>query len=416
MNICMVSQYLPRVGGIENIVSDLSKRLAAEGHEIHVVAPAGPGSAPDGLLDGVHVHRFSGTNRRFPFRIDRILAMKRKIEEVSRRFHVDIIHAHFAKNEGLVSTFAGRKLGIPVITTCHGTDLMFSFGGICEKAWGRYWVRRALHRSNAVTTVSEALRRNAWRLGIEKGKVEVIHNWIDAAGFAGGDREELRRELGIGDMTGNGRAVRIILTARRLVPKNGVDLLVEAVRKLGNPCRLLIIGEGPECPRLREQAARHEGTGECDPSRRNFPPAGRRMEASVDTPQKNTVEFLGFRPFDEYVKYLRAADVLVIPSRWEGFGMAALEAMSARTPVIATNVGGLPEIIRHGENGILVEPDPQAIAAGIDSLLDDTELAERLTRAAFADVSERFSWERARNRYLGIYQRVLDEVLDGTGV
>ncbi len=129
MKICYISQYLPRVGGLELIVSDLASRLAEEGHEIHVITEQFGDTPEDEVMDGVHVHRFKASKLRAPLAANWILAMYRKIKEVVNDHNIQLLHAHFAKTESVVAARVGRKLNLPVITTGHGSDLMFEFDG-----------------------------------------------------------------------------------------------------------------------------------------------------------------------------------------------------------------------------------------------------------------------------------------------
>lgn len=378
MKICFVTQYLPRVGGLELIVSDLASRLAAEGNDIHVVTPHIEGTPGEETLDGVKVHRFKGSKRRVPLAADWILAMYRKIKETVNHHHIQLLHAHFAKTEAVVAVRVGKKYKVPVITTGHGSDLMFDYGGFCATKWSRSWVRYGLERSDFITTVSAALKQNALKLGIDESKIRVIHNWLDPAKYQlpqGITKAKARKELGWDS--------NIILTSRRLVKKNGVDLLVKAIEKLSPEpdTKLVVIGDGPEKAALETLAKR------------------------VKT---HEVEFADFTGFEHYVKMLNACDVYVIPSRWEGFGMVILEAWAAKAPVVATRVGGIPEIIDDKVNGLLVQAKPAELAKGIGSVLQDPEYQPKLIQNATEKLNEYFTWSRARAEWLKLYSDALE--------
>jgi N-acetyl-alpha-D-glucosaminyl L-malate synthase BshA len=378
----MVSQYLPKIGGIELVVSDLSQHLVKEGHEIHVVTPY-PVELNNSIeiemeetFKNVHIHRFIASKFHYPFSLNWIYAMYKKLKNIVETNKIEIIHAHFAKNEGIVSSRVGRKLGVPVITTAHGTDLMFEWGGNCETRWSRYWVKNALKNANMITTVSDALKQNAIQLGNDPNKIQVIHNWIDPSGFAiKKTRTQLHQDLGWDNSN-----QKIILSSRRLVKKNGIDLLINAMKYLNqsNNLKLLVIGRGPEKNNLIEQS--------------------KKLNADI--------EFLDFVEYDQYIKMLNACDVYVVPSRWEGFGMVILEAMSAKTAVIGTNVGGIPEIIKNDKTGILVSPNSKSIAEGVKRLFKNKKLEKDIVENAYKKTTTYFSWPRAREQWLELYSNV----------
>jgi len=302
--------------------------------------------------------------------------MYRKIKEVVREDNIQLLHAHFAKTESVVAARAGKRLNLPVITTGHGSDLMFDFDGFCSTKWSRTWVKYGLERSNYITTVSNALKLNAVKLGIDENKIEVIHNWLDPDKYklpSGKTIDNIRENLNWDS--------KIILTSRRLVKKNGVDLLIAAVGELDPKldAKLVIIGDGPEKETLKGQA--------------------KDLKAKID--------FVDFTDFQNYVNMLNACDVYVVPSRWEGFGMVVLEAWASGVPVVGTEVGGIPEIIENGVNGTLVEPNPKNISDGITSVLQDTKYQTKLTENARTKLTDYFTWPRAREQWIALYKKAI---------
>jgi N-acetyl-alpha-D-glucosaminyl L-malate synthase BshA len=384
MKICYISQYLPRVGGLENIVSDLAQRLAGEGHEIHVVTEHFGDTLEEEVIDGVNVHRFKASEQRTPLASNWVLAMYRMVKNVVKEYNIQLLHAHFAKNESVVAVRVGKKLKLPVITTGHGSDLMFEFDGFCSTKWNRIWVKYGLEHSTYITTVSNALKQNAVKLGIDEKKIRVIHNWLGPEKYKlpdGSTKKEIRKSLGWD--------TNIVLTSRRLVKKNGVDLLIRAMNELkpGADVRLVIIGDGPEKEDLIAQA---------------------------DAVKAHNIDFVDFTDFQTYIKMLNACDVYVVPSRWEGFGMVVLEAWAAGVPVVGTRVGGIPEIIENEINGVLVKPDPKNLADGIDSVLQDVQYQDKLTRNARKRLEEYFTWPRAQKEWNELYTKALSGQVTGS--
>jgi N-acetyl-alpha-D-glucosaminyl L-malate synthase BshA len=353
--------------------------LTAEGHDIHVVTEQFDDTPEDEVMDGVHVHRFKASKLRAPLAANWILAMYRKIKEVVNENNIQLLHAHFAKTESVVAARVGRKLNLPVITTGHGSDLMFDFDGFCSTKWSRTWVKYGLDHSNYITTVSNALKQNAVKLGIDEAKIRVIHNWLDPGKYklpSGMTKDKIREDLNWDS--------KIILTSRRLVKKNGVDLLIDAMIELDPEldAKLVIIGDGPEKEALKAQA---------------------------EKVTSHKIDFVDFTEFQNYVNMLNACDVYAVPSRWEGFGMVVLEAWAAGVPVVATEVGGIPEIIENGTNGVLVKPDPKDLANGLGSVLKDSQLYTKLTENAQLKLNNYFTWPRAREQWLALYCKALQK-------
>ena len=409
MHICMVSQYLPNIGGIENVVSDLSVNLVKEGHRVSVVSPTYPECVPFSEypeeLDGVLVYRFK-TTIGVPFGLDELRNMYRMILTLNDNDPIDLIHSHFAKNEGLVGIKAALKLWIPQITTVHGSDIMDQWGGMCEKAWSRYWVKRVLRRSYRLTTVSEFLKGMVIQHGIPEVKVRVIHNWIDPSMIEeissndpshGKNPKDLRKKKNSrndkrfqqtisADQPFDDPSKFRIVTARRFVKKNGVDILIQAVKELkdsnflGEP-HLHILADGPERTNLIA-LVEELGLSDC-------------------------VTFHGSVSRDIYLSILRNGNAWVVPSRWEGFGMVILEAFAAGTPVIATKVGGIPEILRHRENGLLVDPEPGAIADAIRDLFHNPGLRASMMAGGKDDIRDHFNIQRGLTEWIDYYKAVI---------
>jgi glycosyltransferase involved in cell wall biosynthesis len=222
--------------------------------------------------------------------------------------------------------------------------------------------------------ISEAVRARLLAGGVSAEKTSVIGSAVDPKALAS-DRErgEIRRELGIADDA----ACLLVLAA--LVRRKGIDVLLDALARLEEPPPLLVAGDGEE-----------RGV----------------LEAQAEKLGLARVRFLGRR--EDKPALLAACDALVMPSRKEGLGVAALEAMACARPVIATRVGGLAEAVRHEQTGLLVPPgDPDALAAAIARLLTDADLRRRLGAAGPARVAEGHLAEQMCDAYESVYRRVL---------
>jgi len=357
------------VGGAEQLILTTAPRLQRDGFEVTVVCLKGWGLLGDELeARGV---RAVALGAKGPFDVrafGRLLSML-------RRDRVQIIRGHlFWAN--LTARLVGWVASVPVVvTTHHDTDV-----------WMR-WYHRLAERvtaplSDAVTTCSEAVRRHAIEtLGIRPGLVHTLPNAIEIPEAACDPRarDRVRRELGAG--AGD---ILVGTLGRLNEPKKGLVVFLAAARRLLRDVprvRFVLVGDGPQRAALEERATR-EGVSHC------------------------TV-FAGIRR--DVAEVMRALDLFVQPSLWEGFGLTALEAMAVGTPVVATRVGGVPEVVVDGESGLLVPPgDAEALAAACARVLNDRELAARLGRSGAERVRARFDIERLVGQIEALYRELLE--------
>jgi glycosyltransferase involved in cell wall biosynthesis len=280
----------------------------------------------------------------------------RSARRLHRALHgADAVHTHLVHADVLGAVTAGRA---PVFSTKHNDD-RFRTG-----PW-RFAERMLAHRARRIVAISHALKRfQVDRVGLPADKVEVIHYGMDAAPKAWGENPEL--SLGDGPL---------LACVARLEPQKGVDVAVQALHRSQASlpgATLVVLGEGPERPRL-EALARELGVRLLLPGR---------------VPDVGAV--------------LRRADLLVHPARWEGFGLAVLEAMLCSLPVVATNVSSLPELVADGETGFLVPPDdPEALAGAIERAL---ERRHELGPRGYERARSEFSVERMAARTAALYR------------
>jgi phosphatidylinositol alpha-1,6-mannosyltransferase len=207
---------------------------------------------------------------------------------------------------------------------------------------------------------------------------ERIFHPASGAGTGPDVSDELRRSLGLSNR-------RVIVSVSRLVAKNGLDRLVEAMPVLLRTvpeAALVLVGDGSKRQELSHLA--------------------RRLGVEKD------VHFVGEVAHEQTARYLRFADVFCRPSRSEGLGSAFLEAMATGVPVVATPVGGIPDFLRHGQNGLLVErPTPERLAATLEELMVDPDLARRVSRAGLELVRDRYRWDRIADEIGELYDELL---------
>jgi sugar transferase (PEP-CTERM/EpsH1 system associated) len=356
------------VGGTENGVVNLVNALAGDArHTVIAVTTSGPLAAR--LPAGVAVHALGkrpGVDPAAVVRLTRLL----------RRLRPDIVHS---RNWGAFDAVAAARLaGVPVVIHGeHGREAADPEG----QDRRRNRLRRLLSPLIAQwVTVSHDLRR--WlvhRVGIPADRVLTIHNGVDTARFAEGDREAAREALGLEP----GRPV--VGTVGRLDPVKDHVRLVTAFRSVAarrSDARLVICGDGP----LREE-----------------------LHRAVDAVRlQGSVRLLGER--DDVPRVLAALDVFTLPSIAEGISNTVLEAMASGLPVVATRVGGNPELVEDGVTGRLVEPRrTEALAEALLGYLNDPVLARLHGKAARQRCVAEFSLERMAARYLALYRRLAGE-------
>ena len=256
---------------------------------------------------------------------------------VHHRIKVDLIHAHFAYHPGYVGGILGRILGKPIILTVHGSDINVVTREDYEIPLKRKRTLAALRLTNHIIAVSNSLRQKVVGLGIRSNKVSVIYNAISRQRFYQRPQNQSRGKLDLP------LGKYIILFVGCLLPIKAVDVLIKAVALLGKDrgdIHLVVLGDG---------LMRNE------------------LEQLAYALELKSIEFLGKRCNKEIPLYMSAADCLVLPSMNEGFGIVMIEALACGTPVVASRVGGIPEVVTNHELGILVEPgNVRALAYAIE--------------------------------------------------
>ncbi|MEM0359589.1 MAG: glycosyltransferase family 4 protein [Candidatus Hadarchaeales archaeon] len=370
------------IGGLGVVVSKLSAELSKRGHEVHLFTRWVEGQEEHERLEGVYYHRCKFDPGFDLFSLTRNMshAMVSALKWVERREgRFDLVHGHdWHVVEALhLLKQEGRRL----VFTYHSTEY-----GRNGNKFGDWWEFREIsgkewyggYLADMVTTVSNYMKREVcWLYHLPEEKVEVVPNAVDAEDFGVEvNPEEIKREYGLSSDP-------VVLFPGRLEYQKGPDLLIEAIPKVlekGQRVRFVFTGTGSMREEL-ERRARELGVG-------------------------HVVKFLGFLPLRKYIEILRASDIVCIPSRNEPFGIVLLEAWAAGKPVVAAGVGGLDENMENLVEGIKVQPQPEAIAWGINYLLDSPSERERMVKNAREKVRN-FSWKKSADKLLEVYKKTL---------
>jgi len=344
-------------GGAAESVLELTAALHRDGFSVTLAAPDAPGFPARVAAAGARFVPVALASRR-DWRSFATLA------RLLRRERFDVVHTH-CRNADLHGGLAARATGTPHVAHLRG--LLVDGDGAVANGWVDRLHRTLLRRSACrVVAISEAVRRRALALlGGSPEHIVTVRNGVDGMRFRAPRRAAaaVRAELAIPD------GAPLLLAIGTLGRCKGQDVAIDALARMasrsdrrGAP-HLVLVGEGADRGALEAQAAR---LGVAD-----------------------RVRFAGARTRDEIVDLLHAADLFVHAARWEGFGRVVAEAMAAGRPVVATRVGGLPEVVTDGATGVLIEPErPDALARAAEELLADRPRAQRLGRAA-ADFAAR---------------------------
>jgi N-acetyl-alpha-D-glucosaminyl L-malate synthase BshA len=366
------------VGGSGVVATELASALAERGHEVHVLSS----EVPFRMREGPRLSFHRVETPAYPlFREPQyVLSLANKIVQVSRTQALDIVHAHYAIPHAAAAYLARQIIAdthrpVPgIITTLHGTDITI----VGSEPSYTETVAYCIGQSDVVTAVSESLKADTYRaLGV-KMPIQVLPNFLDCDRHRRRPSPELRDQLLRG-------ADRLVVHMSNFRPVKRVDAVVEIFRRIRAHvnARLLLVGDGPDAQIAQERLTS----------------AGLMGEA----------EFLGEQL--DVVALLSVADLFLLPSAQESFGLAALEAMACEVPVVASAVGGLPEVIQHGETGFLHPAgDLQGMAEAGVRLLTDDLLHERIARAGRRVVAERFCTDVVVPRYEATYRGLLERM------
>jgi L-malate glycosyltransferase len=371
MNIGVVCY--PTIGGSGAVAAELGKQLARRGHSIHFISYRLPFRLAD-FQENICFHEVDVSSYvlfEYP-PYDLTLAVK--MVETAREHRLDLFHVHYAIPHAIAGILAQQMLGSAaprLVTTLHGTDITLvgqdrSFFDI---------TRFGIEGSNGVTAVSEFLRRMTIEEFQVTKPIEAIPNFVDVSAYPAGRPRGTPSSLA-------GPAQKVLLHVSNFRPVKRISDVVRIFERVAREVDavLLMVGEGPE--RSSAQAlARRLGL-------------------------QDRVRFLG--TYESIAEIAVQADVFLLPSELESFGLSALEAMACAVPVVGSDTGGLPEVVKHTESGFLLPVgDVEGMAARVLEILKDEERRREMGLAGRRRAEALFSADRVVSHYERFYERVL---------
>ncbi|MEP7213886.1 MAG: N-acetyl-alpha-D-glucosaminyl L-malate synthase BshA [Acidobacteriota bacterium] len=367
----------PTYGGSGIVGSELGRDLAARGHNVHFISSFLPTRVTE-LSDRVHFHEVEMMSYPLFEHQPYDLALATKMATVARAEKLDLLHVHYAIPHSISAILAResikQKRYVPVITTLHGTDITLVGADRSYLPITRY----GLQQSDGVTAVSKFLKQATIET-FDFDDVQVIPNFICGLHYRRQPESPLREEL-----APNGEQLLVHVSNFRAVkrPIDCVEILAK-VKDRGKKVRLVLVGDGPERSAVFYRA---DQLGVSD-------------EITAVGKQANIADYLG------------VADVFLLPSELESFGLAALEALACEVPVIATRIGGIPEVVTEGETGYLSDVgDTAKMADDTMRLLEDEELRRAFGEKGREQAIQRYGTDKIIPQYIAFYEKVLSEV------
>jgi len=370
--------YAPVVGGLEVMVEELAKGLLNRGHEVTVVTGRSHKSlSTKDAIDGVPVYRYRldlgwQSLRAVGGSIRNVFRGLLPLVTLCRRIRPDVINLHFVGGgHAIFAVVATRLLRIPLVSSIHGADVEWT-----ERTPADYHLSAplAIRYSAALTANSDYMAAIAGRVGKTQTSFVVIRNGVHVESMSGSEFISARNS-------------DFAFAAGRFVFKKGFDILVEATAHVAAKVpsfNLKIAGDGPEFDRC--------------------------VQLADDLGLSAKIQFLGLLPHEQVQRLMKECKFFVLPSRQEPLGLVNYEAMASGKAVVATRVGGVPEIIRDGYNGILVEPEnAAALATGIMKLWNSPHLSDQMGSRGRAQVEKQYTWEQCVDKFEEVYRSVVKQ-------
>lgn len=369
----------PSYGGSGVVATELGIRLAKSGHEIHFITYDKPFRLVE-FNENIFFHVVEVSNYPVFKHPPYIMALANKIYEVAVREGLEILHAHYAVPHAMAIEIAAQMLKgqVRTVTTLHGTDVTIMSEDLSLKDVTEY----SLNKMDAITAVSENLKGDALKtLNIER-PVEMIYNFVDTEIYRRNFEVCSRARLKIPVQE------KVLIHISNFRPVKRIQDVMAIFRGVNDvvPSQLLLVGDGPDI-RLAYEFVDRYGL-------------------------RDKVKFMGKQ--DNVVALLSCSDLFLLPSEKESFGLAALEAMACETPVIASNTGGISEVVVDGENGYLSEVgNVEKMTSDAISLLLDADCHKAFSQAARLRAVEKFQEKMIVDRYIDLYTRLLEEKSQG---
>lgn len=387
VKVCLVSwEFPPRiVGGIARHVFGLAKALAKDGNDVSVVTLDFPGTPTYEELEGFKIYR-SETEVGHPNFLTWTFLFNHFLEKLlavaNRDTNFEIIHIHdwLVAPAGIgFKSFLDKPLVCTMHSTEHGRSSLHNPDSYTIDGM-EWW---SCYEAGRIIVTSHSMKGEVCgHFRVPSEKVDVIPNAIEIEKYdIEVDRWSVRRRFGVSDHE------KMVLYIGRLVPQKGVEYLIRAIPRISerfHEVKFVIVGEGWMRSQL-EWLANQTG-------------------------QRWRINFTGFIPDRDLIELTKSADVMLVPSVYEPFGIVALEGMAARVPVVISKVGGLAEVVEHDKTGVYVYPRSlDSIAWGVGRVLSDHGYKDWLVGNAYETVKSRFSWDAIAKQTMDVYKRVLGE-------
>jgi glycosyltransferase involved in cell wall biosynthesis len=383
MNVLLVVPWDQEFGGVACVVGNLAKYLTAGGHKVVFLHPGFTNVLRqrkttwgfDGFEISLREPYSSASPLKsilaficfLPVTLVQILALLNKRD-------IQVVNIHYPGECFFYFALLKTVLGFKLVVSVHGADFYPDGRPNRKHSWLMGWLLSAADR---VVAPSRAFLLQFLELLPQFNlKTTAIHNGVDVAELLGAVTAQ------------HNNLANYILCIAHQNPKKNLDQLIRAfmrVKNIDTSLSLVLVGDGPMRRTLEELAGALQLDGK--------------------------IHFLGWKNRAEVAELLKGCTLFVLPSKSEPFGIVIIEAMACRKPVVASRVGGIPEIIEHGKNGIMVDPDdPLDLAGAIEALLNDPDLRESLGANGQLTVHERFTYETMGRRYESLFSRLLDAV------
>lgn len=362
----------PTLGGSGVVATELGKLLAEKGHEIHFITHSIPFRLGQ-FHKNIFFHEVE-VNNYYVFRYPPYdLSLASKMAQVAKMQQLDLLHVHYAIPHAVCAYLAKEMAGgdLKTVTTLHGTDITV----LAQDESLKDLIRMAIHKSDAVTAVSRDLIRETRELLEISAPIDLTYNFVDKRVYYPRDVSGFRSDYAEDHE-------KILMHISNFRPVKRVGDVVEVFKRVRErvPSKLLLVGEGPELSKIQWQI--------------------RQMGLERD------VHFLGKQ--EDVAQVISLADLMLLPSEKESFGLVALEAMACGVPTIGSMAGGIPELVADGETGYLAPVgDTEAMARSAVRLLDDPVLYGKFAEACIARAREKFCDRLITHEYERIYYRVL---------
>lgn len=304
--------------------------------------------------------------------------IKNKVDSIFEEFTPNIIHTHTATPDGYAGLLLKRRYKIPFICSLRGSDInYYPFRDKLTMAL----TKTVLSKADQIVSVSHALRKTAEAIEKPLRPIRVLHNGCDFMNFSFKEDDRLKTRKDIGVLNNE----KVIIFVGALMKDKGVYELINAFRKIISKypaVHLILLGSGPEDKIIKR--------------------------VILENRSDKKIHLIGRRPHDEVVKWLKSSDLFVLPTYNEGLPNALLEAMACGLPVIASNVGGIPEVVTDGENGILIDAkNIDALYQAIDYMLPNDNISKSMGNKGKELIENKFTWENNAKNMTDIYESLI---------